>query len=197
MNSKTRFADSISSRQIPPTSLPMSPRLWSCHSLTARSTLPHSLNPAKSTARVDLYALIRVYFLKKWTQSLKKKQKLFPAIYDFADVLSLKSILAVTDRLLEKYSDFNSAAEYFREYSLLGDALKDLPVATTIITAKDDPIIPVEDFYHLELNHRTNLVIQTYGGHNGFIDGIFLKSWYEQKLGDLFDKISSQEGGQI
>ena len=155
------------------------------------------LDPAKSTARVDLYALIRVYFLKKWTQSLKKKQKLFPAIYDFADVLSLKSILAVTDRLLEKYSDFNSAAEYFREYSLLGDALKDLPVATTIITAKDDPIIPVEDFYHLELNHRTNLVIQTYGGHNGFIDGIFLKSWYEQKLGDLFDKISSQEGGQI
>lgn len=148
------------------------------------------LDPAKSTSRVDQYPLIRIYFLKKWTQSLKKKQKLFPAIYDFADVLPLKTIQAVTDRLLQKYSDFNSASEYFREYSLLKDAIKDLPVSTTIISAIDDPIIPVEDFYQLELNGSTNLIIQTFGGHNGFIDGISLKSWYEQKLADLFDGIS-------
>ena len=147
------------------------------------------LDPAKSTSKIDQYPLIRIYFLKKWIQSLKKKQKLFPAIYDFADVLSLKTIQAVTDRLLQKYSDFNSAIEYFREYSLLKDSIKDLPVPATIITAKDDPIIPVEDFYQLELNHRTNLVIHAFGGHNGFIDGFFLKSWYEQKLADMFDKI--------
>ena len=53
----------------------------------------------------------------------------------------------------------------------------------------DDPIIPVEDFYQLELNDRTNLVIHAFDGHNGFIDGFFLKSWYEQKLADMFDKI--------
>ena len=91
--------------------------------------------------------------------------------------------------MLQKYSDFNSAAEYFKEYSLLEDAIKDLPVPATIITAKDDPIIPVEDFYQLELNHRTNLTIHAFGGHNGFIDGLLLKSWYEQKLADMFDKI--------
>lgn len=146
------------------------------------------LDPAKSTARVDRYPLYRLYFLKKWMQSLKKKQALFPKIYDFTDVLSLKTIQAVTERLLQQYSEFNSAAEYFREYSLLGNALKNLPLPTTIITAKDDPIIPVEDFYQLELNHRTNLLIPAFGGHNGFIDGFFLKSWYEQKLGDIFDK---------
>jgi len=151
------------------------------------------LDPAKSTAKVDQYPFIRIYFLKKWLQSLKKKQKLFPAVYDFADVLSLKTIQAVTDRLLQKYSDFNSAADYFREYSLLENAIKDLPVSTTIITAGDDPIIPVEDFHRLELNHRTNLVIHAYGGHNGFIDGLFLKSWYEQKLADLFDEIILNE----
>lgn len=149
------------------------------------------LDPAKSTARVDQYPLIRVYFLKKWIRSLKKKQQLFPTIYDFGDVLSLKSVQAVTDRLLQKYSDFDSAAEYFREYSVSKDALRDLPVPTTIISAKDDPIIPVEDFYQLETNHCTNLVIQTFGGHNGFIDGFFLKSWYEQKLADLFDETIS------
>jgi predicted alpha/beta-fold hydrolase len=153
------------------------------------------LDPAKSTLRVDQYPLIRVYFLKKWRQSLEKKQRLFPDVYDFAPVMTVKTIQAVTDVLLEKYSDFNSAVQYFREYSLLKDAVKDLAVGTTIMTAKDDPIIPVEDFYQLELNERTNLSIHDFGGHNGFIDGFFLKSWYEQQLADLFDtKIKLLEG---
>jgi predicted alpha/beta-fold hydrolase len=147
------------------------------------------LDPAKSTLKIDQYPLIRKYFLKKWLQSLKKKQLLFPDVYDFAPVMSLKTIQAATDVLLDRYSDFDSAAQYFSEYSLLGDTLKGLAVDTTIIAARDDPIIPVEDFYQLELNERTNLSIHDFGGHNGFIDGFFLKSWYEQQLADLFDKI--------
>jgi predicted alpha/beta-fold hydrolase len=147
------------------------------------------LDPAKSTLKIDQYPLIRIYFLKKWLQSLKKKQRLFPDVYDFAPVMPLKTIQAVTDFLVENYSEFNSAVQYFREYSLLKDAVKDLAVDTTIITARDDPIIPVEDFYQLELNDRTSLSIHDFGGHNGFIDGFFLKSWYEQQLADIFDEI--------
>ena len=147
------------------------------------------LDPAKSTSEIDQYPLIRIYFLKKWIRSLKKKQQLFPDVYDFAPLMSLKSIQAVTDLLLQHYSDFDSAAEYFKAYSLLKDAVKNVPVDTTIITAADDPIIPVEDFYQLELNGRTRLFIHDFGGHNGFIDGFFLKSWYEQQLADLFDEI--------
>jgi predicted alpha/beta-fold hydrolase len=152
------------------------------------------LDPAKSTLKIDQYPLIRIYFLKKWLQSLKKKQQLFPDVYDFAPVMPLKTIQAVTDILLENYSDFNSSVQYFREYSLLKDAVKDLAVDTTIITARDDPIIPVEDFYQLELNERTNLSIHDFGGHNGFIDGFFLKSWYEQRLADLFDQKVEKAG---
>ena len=147
------------------------------------------LDPAKSTSEIDQYPLIRIYFLKKWIRSLKKKQQLFPDVYDFAPLMSLKSIQTVTDLLLQQYSDFDSAAEYFKAYSLLKDAVKDVPVDTTIITAADDPIIPVEDFYQLELNGRTRLFIHDFGGHNGFIDGFFLKSWYEQQLADFFDEI--------
>jgi uncharacterized protein len=147
------------------------------------------LDPAKSTVKIDQYPLIRKYFLKKWIQSLKKKQELFPAIYDFTELQSLNSIQAVTDRLLQKHSNFNSASEYFKAYSILKGAINELPVPATIITAKDDPIIPVEDFYQLELNHRTNLIIHDFGGHNGFINGFFLKSWYEQKLTNMFNEI--------
>ncbi len=148
------------------------------------------LNPAKSTLKIDQYTLIRKYFLKKWFRSLKKKQHLFPDVYDFESVLSLKSIQEVTDSLLENYSDFESAADYFADYSLLNNDLTNLAVDTTIITAEDDPIIPVEDFHQLEINDRTRLIIHTYGGHNGFIDGFSLKSWYEEQLADLFDELA-------
>lgn len=145
------------------------------------------LDPAKATDRIDRQPLIRKYFLKKWLRSLKIKQRLFPDLYDFSQVLDLKTIQAVTDLMLEKYSDYPSAAEYFNAYSILNDAIADLPLPTTIITAADDPVIPVEDFYRLKLNRRTRLEIHAWGGHNGFIDGFFLKSWYEQHLADLFD----------
>jgi predicted alpha/beta-fold hydrolase len=154
------------------------------------------LDPQKATDRIDRQPFIRKYFLKKWLQSLKIKQRLYPDLYDFSSVFHLNTIQAVTDLMLEKYSDYKTAAEYFKAYSILDDAIDDLPVATTIITAADDPVIPVEDFYRLKLNHRCRLVIHAWGGHNGFIDGFFLQSWYEQQLADLFDGIVCRLGGQ-
>lgn len=150
------------------------------------------LDPEKATVRIDRQGMIRRYFLKKWLQSLQIKQALFPEAYDFSEVSKLNTIMAVTDKMLDQYSDYNSASEYFKAYAVLGDAIDDLAVPTTIITAADDPIIPVEDFYELRLNHRTELIIHPRGGHNGFIDGFFLKSWYEQKLADWFDEISNK-----
>ena len=152
------------------------------------------LDPEKATVRIDQQAIIRKYFLKKWLQSLQIKQRLYPDAYDFSAVFKLKSIMAVTDKMLEQYSDYNSSAEYFKAYSILNDAIDDLAVPTTIVTAADDPIIPVADFYGLKLNNRTELIIHTRGGHNGFIDGIFLKSWYEQKLAEWFDELTNKAG---
>jgi predicted alpha/beta-fold hydrolase len=148
------------------------------------------LDPEKATVSIDRQTMIRWYFLKKWLESLQIKQGLFPDVYDFSEVYKLDTIMAVTEKMIEQYSDYDSASEYFKGYSILNDALDDLSVPTTIVTAADDPIIPVEDFYELKLNQRTELIIHTHGGHNGFIDGFFLKSWYEQQLANWFDEKS-------
>jgi len=145
------------------------------------------LDPEKATRQTDQTSLIRRYFLKKWCRSLMKKQQLFPDLYDFSRVLSLKTIRAVTDVMLRAYSNFSSAEDYFREYAVVKGALKNITVPTTIITAADDPIIPVDDFYQLETNHFTRLAIQKHGGHNGFIDGFYLRSWYERQITLIFD----------
>ena len=67
---------------------------------------------------------------------------------------------------------------------MLGDALADLAVPTTIVTAQDDPIIPLEDFYDLKLNPSTNLIVHRYGGHNGFLETLSGRAWYEKKILD-------------
>jgi predicted alpha/beta-fold hydrolase len=144
------------------------------------------LDPEKSTYAIDHVYPLRRYFLKKWQRSLRKKQACFPERYDFSEVLSLGTIAEMTDLMIERFSDYDNASIYFSNYAVLRDALEDIPVPTTIITAKDDPIIPVEDFYDLELNSGTDLIIHRYGGHSGFLETLSGKVWYEQKTLELF-----------
>jgi predicted alpha/beta-fold hydrolase len=88
----------------------------------------------------------------------------------------------MTDVMIERYSDYASSAQYFHSYAVLGDALARLTVPTTIITAQDDPIIPVEDFYDLTLNSLATLIVHRYGGHNGFLETLSGRTWYEKKI---------------
>ncbi|MGB7873349.1 MAG: alpha/beta fold hydrolase [Anaerolineales bacterium] len=145
------------------------------------------LDPEKSTYAIDDVYLLRRYFLKKWQRSLQKKQACFPNLYDSSEALSLGTIAAMTDMMLERYSDYENASVYFSKYAVLNDALINVPIPTTIVTAKDDPIIPVEDFYDLELNSRTDLIIHRYGGHNGFLESLSGRPWYEKKMIEIFN----------
>jgi predicted alpha/beta-fold hydrolase len=147
------------------------------------------LNPQESTTQIDRIAFIRKYFLAKWRRSLAKKQELFPELYDFKNVTDLKTIQAVTDVLLAEYSDFPTAQDYFNAYAVMGSAVADINTPTTIITAEDDPIIPIKEFYDLKLNKHIQLIIHSHGGHNGFITGFKLQSWYENEIIALFDQI--------
>lgn len=151
------------------------------------------LDPNKATDRIDASTYILHYFLKKWRRSLLKKQALFPDRYDFRPALKCRSIRSLTEALLERYSAYSSAGEYFSNYTLTNDALVDIKLPTMLLTAADDPIIPVEDFTQLKLNNDVRLAVQPYGGHNGFISGFFLNSWYERPLAELFEEIALRQ----
>ena len=151
------------------------------------------LNPQQSTEIIDRIAFIRKYFLAKWRRSLLKKQTLFPDLYDFSEVMRLNTIRAITDFLLAEYSDFKSAQDYFDAYAVMGSAIAGITVPFTVITAADDPIIPVNDFYDLAPNKHLQMVIHPHGGHNGFITGFKLQSWYEAQIVRLFDNTVLQK----
>lgn len=146
------------------------------------------LDPNKTTDRIDSTPFILGYFLNKWRRSLAIKQRLYPQHYDFSSVMDVATLREMTERLLARYSDYDSAKAYFKGYTLLDGYLGGITVATMIISAADDPIIPVEDFYDLHTSPTTHLVIQPYGGHNGFLEGWKLNGWYEKAMEKAFEK---------
>lgn len=140
------------------------------------------LDPEKSTYAIDQYPLIQKHFRQKWIDSMRKKRALFPERYNFDDVFSLQTITEMTERMIQRYSDYPTSAEYFRAYAVTGDALAALSTPLTVITAQDDPIIPVSDFYDLKLSATSELIIHPHGGHNGFFENLSGRAWYQTKI---------------
>lgn len=137
--------------------------------------------------------LFQHYFLKKWRRSLRRKQALFPHRYDFSDILPLRRVRRVTAALVERYSEFATIEDYLDGYSIAGERLAELPVPATLLTAADDPIIPLADFRSLRLPGDAELVVTPHGGHCGFIENRRLESWGE---GFLVERLARAADGR-
>jgi predicted alpha/beta-fold hydrolase len=124
-------------------------------------------------------AIYEYYFLRKWRGSLKRKQSLFPHADLFTESELNSSIRELTRSMVERHTQFGTLENYLDGYALTGSRLAGLDVPTTLLTAADDPIIPVADFRALQLAPRTELVVVPHGGHCGFIRDASLRSWAE------------------
>ncbi len=120
--------------------------------------------------------------MRKWRGSLKRKQALFPQVDLFTRRELHSSMRDLTRSMVERHTDFGTLENYFDGYALTGDRLASLDIPATILTAEDDPIIPVADFRDLKLAAQTELVIASHGGHCGFIRDASLRSWAEDFL---------------
>lgn len=122
----------------------------------------------------------RRYFMYKWWRSLRRKQAAFPDLYDFGPELRRLDMRGLTTELIRRHSRFPSLAAYLDGYALTGDRLAGLTVATQIVTAQDDPIIPVAQFHRLQLPDCARLHIVRHGGHCGFLENWRLHGWGER-----------------
>jgi predicted alpha/beta-fold hydrolase len=145
------------------------------------------LDPRKATDAIDQgFFLYRSYFLKKWKQSLKKKQLLFPHRYNFNDIMKCATLMEITDRILPRYSPYQTSPEYFNTYTLTGQRFGELSIPVIALAAADDPIIPMQDFLDLRGNRHLRIHVERYGGHCGFLHNYRFQAWYEEFIDRTF-----------
>jgi len=122
------------------------------------------------------------YFVGKWRRSLKRKQRLWPERYNLDTWFGHQTLAEQTRHLVADYTEFPDMEAYLEGYSIAGDYLAGLEVPSLIVTAEDDPIIPIDDFHGLTRPEALTLEIRPHGGHCGFIANWRLDSWIEQRI---------------
>jgi hypothetical protein len=145
-----------------------------------------SVNPEQVTKTIDNSNIYRRYFIARWKKSLIEKQRCFPGLYNFNTILLQKKTWQMTEKLLTNYSEFKDIDAYFAEYHFSPEKLKAVCVPMTILTAEDDPVIPVSSFNELKnINPLLKLHITHHGGHVGYIYNFRGDSWLDTILPEL------------
>lgn len=144
------------------------------------------LDPYKTTIAIDnAYSFYRKYFLKKWKRSLKKKQELFPKKFDFSKMLKAKTCIELTEKVMPYFPEMTTYRDYFNLYMLKNYSFQNLKIPVTVFIAEDDPVIPHEDYRHLQENDFLKISRQRFGGHCGFIDLFPVRCWYNQIIAEI------------
>ena len=115
--------------------------------------------------------LYRRYFVRRWTRSLRTKERAWPGAHDFADLWQLQDLRQMTAALVGRHTDFATLEAYLEGYALTGKRLESLRAPASILLSADDPIIPVAD---LERLARSELLTVVRTGRPSFADGYML-----------------------
>jgi len=141
------------------------------------------LEPATTLAALETGpAMYRQYFLFKWRRSLRAKQVAWPAAYDFGELLGARSLTAMTESMVLKYTDFPDLASYLRGYAITGNVLAGLQAPARIITSHDDPMILERDLDRIARPPALELTITARGGHCGYMDALRGPSWIDRAI---------------
>jgi predicted alpha/beta-fold hydrolase len=160
------------------------------------------ISPRAGLASIeDAPWIYEYYFMLKWRASLRRKQELFPQQELFSKRELRGNMRDLTAGLVSRHTNFGTLDNYLDGYSIAGDTLAGLRVPASILTAADDPVIPIAAFRQLKLAPTTDLTIVPHGGHCGFIADWSLRSWAEdfvmERLNRALGEIDVPEIGAV
>ena len=122
------------------------------------------------------------HYLRRWKKILYKKHQFFPEEYDLKTISQQKSLTKMTEHLLLQYTEFNCMQSYLKGYAVTGDKLKSLSIQSDVFIAEDDPIIPATDREKLYKSKYLNFQVTKFGGHCGYLTGLFGPNWLDQQI---------------
>ncbi len=126
------------------------------------------------------WPVYHAYFVRRWARSLRFKQRCWPGVYDFRELLRSPQLRTMTDVLVRECTDFPDCASYLDGYAITGARLQTLRVPARILAADDDPIIPAADLVRLSPTPLLRVTRTAHGGHCGFLNGILAPAYSDQ-----------------
>ena len=170
-----------------------------------RADLPQLRGVCAVSPAIELEACVRalertsnvVYqwnFVRNLKGRMKRKNACFPGGFDLTRLGAIRTVRQFDAAYTAPYFGFGSAEDYYHRAAALR-VVDRIEVPALIITAEDDPFVPVEPFHDPKLagNPNITLVVTKHGGHCGFLaashgedDGY----WAEQQIVDFAGRVS-------
>lgn len=145
-----------------------------------------AINPRATVTAIDQGPLLfRWYFNDKWRKTVRAKLAAWPDL-DSQGLLDRAPLLRITETFAQRHTEYGAVDPYLSAYTLGAAQLHTSPTPLAIITAADDPVIPIADFLPLRVQGSLKaLDITPHGGHCGFIENFALQSWAERRVLEL------------
>lgn len=109
-------------------------------------------------------------FVRGLRARMRRKDRLHPGRFDLSRLRRVWTVRRFDDAYTAPSFGFRNAADYYHQASAMR-VIHRVSVPTLIITAEDDPFVPVEPFRNpaVTANPHITLTITRHGGHCGFV----------------------------
>jgi predicted alpha/beta-fold hydrolase len=139
-------------------------------------------------------------FVKDLKRRMRRKNQCWPGRFDITHLSSIRTVRQFDDAYTAPHFGFDGADDYYYRASAMR-IIERIRVPALIITAEDDPFVPVASFRDPKLagNPCIELAISEHGGHCGFVaaasgedDGY----WAENEIVELVKRLATAEGAE-
>lgn len=127
---------------------------------------PIDLAAASALLRLGWNRLYDVRFLRRCVAGVRRQRRAFGK--PPPDFPRLDSLYAFDAHYTAKAAGFSSAEEYYEKCSA-GPWLSRVRVPTLLLTAEDDPFVPVGAYRSAKLSPSIRLHVERHGGHMGYL----------------------------
>jgi predicted alpha/beta-fold hydrolase len=109
-------------------------------------------------------------FMSSLRRRVRRKKRLYPALYDVRDLRRARTLRQFDDRYTAPHGGFRDAADYYERASSL-TCIPRIKVPTLVIHAEDDPFVPAAPLLDSSFADNPNvlLVVTRHGGHVAFV----------------------------
>jgi predicted alpha/beta-fold hydrolase len=142
--------------------------------------------------------LYELNFVRNLKRRMRLKARLFPSVYQVANLAGVRTVREFDERFTAPYHGFRDADDYYYRASAMRVAER-IRVPTLVITAEDDPFVPVRPFADLAAagNPFIEVLVTRHGGHCGFVSDAALGNegyWAERRIVDFASRHARPDG---